>query len=274
MQSIRLFTSTKGLYKNATKSLNVTPVFGATGQRYLSSTPRCCEEEKTPETPVEEVATAVEEEPEPVKLSRRRRRFHEWVNGTGAKYSRPAKGTTNYLGSTPFPNNPLFQPRPPLSDARRQEIYDTFTSDPENWTVRKLATKYGISLKRVEAVLKLKASEKELEMNGFALQKKFNKGMEQLMGVDHTMDLLKEPLIDIFPNVGKPKFKTLNEDASFSPEDAAKVLNRIPFKDLEKRVVESEQAEFVLSTNTSVSSSTATTTYTKRSKFVIVDTSS
>lgn len=48
---------------------------------------------------------------------------------------------------------------------RRQEIYDAFESDPENWTVRKLATKYGISLKRVEAILKLKSSEKEMEMN-------------------------------------------------------------------------------------------------------------
>lgn len=65
----------------------------------------------------------------------------------------------------PFPNNPLFQPRPPLSDALRQEVYEAFVSDPETWTVRKLATKYNISLKRVEAILKLKAAEKEMEIN-------------------------------------------------------------------------------------------------------------
>jgi hypothetical protein len=93
--------------------------------------------------------------------------------------------------------------------------------------------------------------------------------MEQLMGVDKTVDLLKEPLIDIFPSVGKPKFKTLKEDATFSPEDAAKALNRIPFKDLEKRVIESEQAEFSLPTPTATSSEKTT----KRTKFVIVDTS-
>lgn len=92
------------------------------------------------------------------------------------------------------------------------------------------------------------------------------------MGVDKTIELLKEPLIDIFPTVGKPKFKTLKEDATFGPEDAAKALGRIPFKDLEKRVIESEQAEFSLptpSTNADASKSTA-----KRNKFVIVDTSS
>lgn len=57
----------------------------------------CREEEKTPETTEEAV---VEEEAEPIKMSRRRRRFHDWVNGAGAKYSRPSKGTTNYLGSS------------------------------------------------------------------------------------------------------------------------------------------------------------------------------
>ncbi|KAI7905942.1 eukaryotic mitochondrial regulator protein-domain-containing protein [Cokeromyces recurvatus] len=281
MQLVRLSTLTSGLYKGITRTSNVTPVFGTTSQRCFSltalcheeeKTPETTEEEKTPETAEEEQTTVVEEESEPIKFSRRRRKFHEWVNGEGAKYRRPAKGTTNYLGETPFPTNPLFKPRPPLSDARRQEIYDAFISDPKTWTVRQLATKYGLSLKRVEAILKLKSAEKELEMNGFALQKKFNKGMEQLMGVDHTMELLKEPLIDVFTNIGKPKFKTLKEDASFSPEDAAKELKSIPFRDLEKRIIESEQAEFTLST-TSSASSTATTN-TKRSKFLIVDTSS
>ena len=65
----------------------------------------------------------------------------------------------------PFPSNPRFQPRPPLTDAVRQEIYDTFTLDPADWSIRKLATKFNISMRRVEAVLKLKEAEKELEMN-------------------------------------------------------------------------------------------------------------
>ena len=100
--------------------------------------------------------------------------------------------------------------------------------------------------------------------------------MEQLMGVDQAMGSLKEPLIDIFPAVGKPKFKTLKEDASFSPKDAADVLGRIPFKDLERRVIESELAEFTLPTSSATleSSTENNNKTTKRSKFVIVDTSS
>lgn len=96
------------------------------------------------------------------------------------------------------------------------------------------------------------------------------------MGVDKTIELLKEPLIDIFPSVGKPKFKTLKEDASFGPVDAAKALNRIPFKDLERRVIESEQAEFTLPTPSTTTPTTANDQKStiKRNKFVIVDTSS
>jgi hypothetical protein len=44
------------------------------------------------------VDTAAAEEP--LKLSRRRRRFHEWVRGSGSRYARPSEGTTNYLGET------------------------------------------------------------------------------------------------------------------------------------------------------------------------------
>ncbi|KAG1466449.1 hypothetical protein G6F56_004687 [Rhizopus delemar] len=121
---------------------------------------------------------------------------------------------------------------------------------------------------RNEAILKLKSAEKEMETNGVALQKKFTKGMEQLMGVDKAIELLKEPLADVFPNVGKPKFKALKEDASFGPADAAKVLNRMPYKDLERRAIELEAAEFTLpksSANEQVGKQTK--------KFVIVNTS-
>ncbi|KAI9364315.1 hypothetical protein BD770DRAFT_418022 [Pilaira anomala] len=247
MLSTRLFTPANSLFRG----IRAAPI---ASQRFFSVT-NFCQNEETPKTPEAEQVEQVEEveevaEVEPINLSRRRRKFHEWANGTGAKYSRPAKGTTNYLGtSNPFPNNPLFQPRPPLSDARRQEIYNAYETDPENWTIRKLATKY----------------------NGVALQKKFTKGMEQLMGVDKSFDALKEPLVDIFPTVGKPKFKTLKEDATFGPEDAAKALDRISFKDLERIVIESEHAELSARKSRNISESDKTT---KRTKFVIVDTSS
>ncbi|KAI8362752.1 hypothetical protein BD560DRAFT_455481 [Blakeslea trispora] len=241
MQSSGLLKPVTSLFRTTvSKRWVAAPI--ANNQKFFSFSAQQRDEEptKTPEAAVEE-EQVVEEEAEPVKLSRRRRRFHDWANGTGSKFARPAKGTTNYLSATPFPNNPLFQPRPPLSDARRQEIYDAFVTEPENWT-------------------------------GVALQKKFNKGMEQLMGVDKTAETLKEPLADVFPPVGKPKFKTLKEDAPFTPQDAAKELNRIPFKDLERLVIESEQADFSLPTPSTTQPSSEKQVK-KRTKLVIVDTS-
>jgi hypothetical protein len=96
MQASRLFTP------SLFKGLTVSPV-RASSQRFFSVT-NLCQNEETPKTPeaseAEEVVEVEEEQSEPIKLSRRRRRFHEWANGNGAKYSRPAKGTTNYLGSS------------------------------------------------------------------------------------------------------------------------------------------------------------------------------
>ncbi|ORZ01692.1 hypothetical protein BCR43DRAFT_433717 [Syncephalastrum racemosum] len=161
--------------------------------------------------------TTPEEEPAaPIKESRRRRRFHEWANGAGKKYARAADGTTNYLnGETPFPNNPLFRPRPPISDAQRQKLYDTYLSDPESWTIRKLATKFNISIR-----------------------------MERLMGADQSVTPLNEPLVDVFPPVRKPFFKSLEEDADFGHKDAAKVLKRMPFGELREHTIRKEEADF------------------------------
>ncbi|CAO3587136.1 unnamed protein product [Absidia cylindrospora] len=175
----------------------------------------------------ETIATA---EAEPVKLSRRRRRFQEWVRGPGSKYARPSEGTTNYLGATPFPNNPLFQPRPPLSDTKREEIYQLYTSDPETWTIRQLAVKFGYSLKRIDAILKLKSSEKNMEAQGIPLQRQFTKSMEQYMGANQPASLLQEPLIDIFPNVSKPRFKSLEEDAEFTSKVISLLSPLLTFK--------------------------------------------
>lgn len=94
MQSTRLFAPATALFRG----IRVAP-FITTNQRFFSVT-NLRQNEETPKTPEAEEIVEVEEEVEPIKLSRRRRRFHEWVQGSGAKYSRPAKGTTNYLGTS------------------------------------------------------------------------------------------------------------------------------------------------------------------------------
>lgn len=104
MQSTRLFAPATGLFRGLARNHTQTSAVSISGQRYFSNTFHARNEDttKTPEA-VEaagEESVQEEEEVEPVKLSRRRRRFHEWANGNGSKYSRPAKGTTNYLGTS------------------------------------------------------------------------------------------------------------------------------------------------------------------------------
>ena len=76
-------------------------------QRFFSCTTQRWNEDQQQQPPAdqqqgEETTAAVEEEQaEPIKLSRRRRRFHDWVkDGSGARFVRPSQGTTNYLGSS------------------------------------------------------------------------------------------------------------------------------------------------------------------------------
>lgn len=57
--------------------------------------------------------------------------------------------------------NPFFKPQPPLSDSTKEEIWLKFTQ--EGQTPRKIGIDYGVSLKRVEAILKLKKLEKDMD---------------------------------------------------------------------------------------------------------------
>ena len=63
----------------------------------------------------------------------------------------------------PFPMNRSFKPPPPLSDKTREEIYVRFMSNPEKYNIRELSSIYGISLKRIDAILRLKGLERSWE---------------------------------------------------------------------------------------------------------------
>jgi hypothetical protein len=64
-----------------------------------------------------------------------------------------------YGSTQPFPLNTTFRPPTPISDALRSELYRLYISDPRANSVRQLAQRYHISLKRVDAILRLKGLE-------------------------------------------------------------------------------------------------------------------
>ena len=55
--------------------------------------------------------------------------------------------------------NKSFKPPIPISDAARSRIYADYMADPETNNIRALSQRYHLSLKRVEAILRLKGLE-------------------------------------------------------------------------------------------------------------------
>ncbi|KAH7915696.1 eukaryotic mitochondrial regulator protein-domain-containing protein [Hygrophoropsis aurantiaca] len=89
----------------------------------------------------------------------------------------------NWLGGeTPFPLNPSFKPPPPISDKLRDLIYSQYMADPEANSVRVLAARHHLSIKRVDAILRLKGME-EHWIKEKPIQTGFVHGMEELLGV-------------------------------------------------------------------------------------------
>ncbi|KAB5595049.1 hypothetical protein CTheo_1510 [Ceratobasidium theobromae] len=102
-----------------------------------------------------------------------------WFRDEGLPYLHPTPGKTNWLGGLkePFPDNPTFQPPPPLSDAIKSSIYDrylqsfqrsAFKSDSHKKAVRSLSEQFGISIARVEAIIRLKEYQRQYEKVGYA----------------------------------------------------------------------------------------------------------
>jgi len=66
----------------------------------------------------------------------------------------------------------------------RRAIYEEFMEDPIQNNVRVLSQRYNLSLKRVEAILRLKGMEKAWIKEGKTLQSGFLVGMEKILGVE------------------------------------------------------------------------------------------
>lgn len=88
--------------------------------------------------------------------------FDEWIQTDARVYKQPKPGMgPNWIGDTPFPLNPSFNPPPPVRQSTKTEIWRLHESNPAQWTIRALSEKFSIGLQRTEAILRLKALEVE-----------------------------------------------------------------------------------------------------------------
>ncbi|KAJ8483155.1 hypothetical protein ONZ51_g4888 [Trametes cubensis] len=105
-----------------------------------------------------------------------------WLRKEGVKYREPHKPKNWLGGEVPFPLNPTFKPPTPLSDDVRTAIWREYMLDPVQYDVRKLAQRHGLSIARVDAILRLKGLEEHWK-KGKQLQTGFLAGMEYILGV-------------------------------------------------------------------------------------------
>ncbi|KAJ7665200.1 eukaryotic mitochondrial regulator protein-domain-containing protein [Mycena polygramma] len=133
----------------------------------------------------------------------------------------------NYLPSPetsrwqhPFPMNPSFRPPIPISDATRSRMYADYMLDPITNSVRNLAQRHHTSMKRVEAILRLKGLEAAYVKVNKPLQTGFLWGMEMLLGVTTPKtDSLESPAEN------SRSYQTdRNEDGKLSNVQAADLL--------------------------------------------------
>ncbi|EIW63926.1 uncharacterized protein TRAVEDRAFT_61766 [Trametes versicolor FP-101664 SS1] len=105
-----------------------------------------------------------------------------WLRTEGVKYKEPHR-PNNWLGGEPFPLNPTFKPPTPISDTVRGAIWNEYMRDPEKFNVRVLAQRHGLSIARVDAILRLKGLEEQWRKEKKQLQTGFLHGMEYVLGV-------------------------------------------------------------------------------------------
>ncbi|KAF8665316.1 hypothetical protein AX16_000336 [Volvariella volvacea WC 439] len=152
--------------------------------------------ELSPEPPTEaekaEAAEAAAPEPQPVvsveEEKSKPETYNQFMKEIGSKFKKAEP--RNWLGGKPFPMNPSFKPPPPISDALRSQIYHEYMKNPAKNNVRALSQKYHLSLKRVDAILRLKGMEAAW-IKGKELQTGFVTGMEKLLGVKQNEEMKK-----------------------------------------------------------------------------------
>ncbi|KAG9119927.1 hypothetical protein FRC07_004815 [Ceratobasidium sp. 392] len=122
----------------------------------------------------------------------------DWFKGEGLPYLNPTPGKPNWLGGDiPFPDNPTFRPPPPLSDVVKSSIYDQYIMAPRapglpksqshEHAIRALSEQFGISISRVEAIIRLKHYEQQYQ-KGKKIQHAFQQGMESYLGIRQERD--------------------------------------------------------------------------------------
>jgi hypothetical protein len=99
------------------------------------------------------------------KFTKARRLCRYWLSHEGRRYKRHTPGEPTYIqgddgaSNTPFPANPHFKSAKVLDDKARELIWEKVMRDGE--TIKAISAEFGIDIRRVAAVVRLKEVEKD-----------------------------------------------------------------------------------------------------------------
>lgn len=185
-----------------------------------ASSPEGPEKAREKESEIDMFAAAIEGTPEANSYPLWLKKIHERLAvGSGPVF---------LGGRTPFPYNPEFRPRPPLSDSFQNLVFSVWVGEPTKWTPRQLSIRFKISIERVKAIIKLKLLQRKMEAEGFQVPSEYVESMERHLGASEPRSAEMDSTNDrraIAHNI-KSRLIAVPEQSEFSPADAAKILGR------------------------------------------------
>ncbi|KAI0548468.1 eukaryotic mitochondrial regulator protein-domain-containing protein [Xylaria curta] len=139
------------------------------------------------------------------KFTKARRLFRQWEKTSGRLLRRPTGGQPQYLptwdGETtlqPFPLNPHFKSHKVLDEKARELIWEKVMRDGE--TIKAVSAEFGVDIRRVAAVVRLKEVEKDWIAKNKPLAKPYAKAVLSML-----------PTFRINPNQSSAPFEAINE---------------------------------------------------------------
>ncbi|KAJ9132365.1 hypothetical protein NKR23_g11294 [Pleurostoma richardsiae] len=167
------------------------------------------------------------------RMTKNRRTFFRWLETQGKAFEKHEPGSgPSYLKNNseatnqPFPENPQFRSLPVLSDDARETIWRKIMREGE--AVKTVSAEYGVDMRRIAAVVRLKEAEKDWIARGQPMAKPYAKAvMEMLPSTDLRPGRLFEPINEIYVHsyTTQQVFLPTAESRHFTRKDAAKAFH-------------------------------------------------
>ncbi|KAJ4298416.1 Two-component response regulator SSK1p [Collariella sp. IMI 366227] len=175
----------------------------------------------------------------PMRVTRARRKFYDWIKNNSEAFQKPQAGQTNYVTRVlktsdyhevqpdmPFPNNPFFRSEPVLSDDARERIWSAVMR--QGMPLKAVSAEYKVDVRRVAAVVRMKEVEKKWLAEGKPMAVPYHNAMSQMLPQAKLVQGERpfEPINDIHVHsyTMQQLFVPTSESCEFTRADAAKAF--------------------------------------------------